>query len=302
MKGFGDSKSPLYFITIATIVNIVLDLILVGLLGMGTAGAAYATIFAQAISLMVSIIHLKRTHFIFDFKPKHFIIKSDKLLVILKVGLPTAIQMVVVNISYLVITGMLNNFGVSVAAASGVGLKINTFAGMPCWAIGQAVTAMAGQNMGSNDIERVKKTTKIGLLLNVVITFIVIVTVQLFAKQIITLFEPESSEVIKDGILYLRICCGINSLIYAIMYTFDSFAIGIGSANIAMINALLDAVFVRLPVGWLLTFVVDMGFSGVYIGQAISPILPAIVGLLYFKNKAWEKKKLIPCIDKGVQP
>ena len=210
--------------------------------------------------------------------------------------------MVVVNISYLVITGMLNNFGVSVAAASGVGLKINTFAGMPCWAIGQAVTAMAGQNMGSNDIERVKKTTKIGLLLNVVITFIVIVTVQLFAKQIITLFEPESSEVIKDGILYLRICCGINSLIYAIMYTFDSFAIGIGSANIAMINALLDAVFVRLPVGWLLTFVVDMGFSGVYIGQAISPILPAIVGLLYFKNKAWEKKKLIPCIDKGVQP
>lgn len=178
----------------------------------------------------------------------------------------------------------------------GVGLKINTFAGMPCWAIGQAVTAMAGQNMGSNDIERVKKTTKIGLLLNVVITLIVIVTVQLFAKQIITLFEPESSEVIKDGILYLRICCGINSLIYAIMYTFDSFAIGIGSANIAMINALLDAVFVRLPVGWLLTFVVDMGFSGVYIGQAISPILPAIVGLLYFKNKAWEKKKLIPCI------
>ena len=160
------------------------------------------------------------------------------MLVILKVGLPTAIQMVVVNISYLVITGMLNNFGVSVAAASGVGLKINTFAGMPCWAIGQAVTAMAGQNMGSNDIERVKKTTKIGLLLNVVITFIVIVTVQLFAKQIITLFEPESSEVIKDGILYLRICCGINSLIYAIMYTFDSFAIGIGSANIAMINAL----------------------------------------------------------------
>ena len=243
-----------------------------------------------------------RVQFIFDFKPKHFIIKSDKLLVILKVGLPTAIQMVVVNISYLVITGMLNNFGVSVAAASGVGLKINTFAGMPCWAIGQAVTAMAGQNMGSNDIERVKKTTKIGLLLNVVITFIVIVTVQLFAKQIITLFEPESSEVIKDGILYLRICCGINSLIYAIMYTFDSFAIGIGSANIAMINALLDAVFVRLPVGWLLTFVVDMGFSGVYIGQAISPILPAIVGLLYFKNKAWEKKKLIPCIDKGVQP
>ena len=137
--------------------------------------------------------------------------------------------------------------------------------------------------------------------MNVLITFIVVVIVQLFAEQIITLFEPESPEVIKDGILYLRICCGINSLIYAAMYTFDSFAIGIGTANIAMVNALLDAVFVRLPVSWLLAFVVNIGFSGVYIGQAVSPILPAAVGLLYFKNKVWEKKKLIPHIDKGIQ-
>lgn len=301
MKGFGDSKSPLYFITIATIVNVFLDLILVGLLDMGTAGAAYATIFSQGTSLLVSIVHLKRKNFIFDFKLKHFVIKSDKLVAVLKVGLPTAIQMVVVNISYLLITGMLNNFGVSVAAASGVGLKINTFAGMPCWAIGQAVTAMVGQNMGANDIERVKKTTKIGLRLNVFITFIVVLTVQLFAKQIITLFEPESQEVIKDGILYLRVCCGINSLIYATMYTFDSFAIGIGAAKIAMVNALLDAVFVRLPVSWLLAFVFNIGFSGIYIGQAVSPILPASVGLLYFKNKVWEKKKIIPHTDKGGQ-
>jgi len=96
-----------------------------------------------------------------------------------------------------------------------------------------------------------------------------------------------------DGVLYLRICCGINSLIYAVMYTFDSFAIGIGSANVAMINALLDAVFVRLSVSWILAFVIHIGFTGIYIGQAVSPILPAIVGLIYFKSKSWERKKLI---------
>ena len=92
--------------------------------------------------------------------------KNEKLIIILKVGLPTALQMVIVNISYLLITGMLNTFGVSVAAASGIGLKVNTFAGMPCWAIGQAVTAMAGQNKGAQDTERVKKTTRYGLLIN----------------------------------------------------------------------------------------------------------------------------------------
>lgn len=248
----------------------------------------------------VSIIHLKRKKFVFDFKIKHFAIKSDKLITVLKVGLPTAIQMVIVNISYLLITGMLNYFGVSVAAASGVGLKINTFAGMPCWAIGQAVTAMVGQNVGANDIERVRKTTKIGLYLNVSVTLIAIIIVQLFAEQIIMLFEPESQEVIKGGVLYLRMCCGINSLIYAAMYTFDSFAIGIGSANVAMINALLDAVFVRLSVSWILAFVIHIGFTGIYIGQAVSPVLPAIVGLIYFKSKSWEKKKLIHHAERSV--
>lgn len=293
MKGFGDSKSPLYFVAVATVVNIVLDLLLVGPLGMGTKGAAYATIFSQGVSLLISILHLKRKNFVFDFKPRSFAIQKEKLVVILKVGLPTAIQMVVVNISYLLITGMLNTFGVSVAAASGIGLKVNTFAGMPCWAIGQAVTAMVGQNMGAKNIERVKKTTKSGLLINVCVTLIAVVLVQLFSENIIMLFEPESTDVIKEGVLYLRICCSINSLVYAVMYTLDSFAIGVGSANVAMCNALLDAVVVRLPICWLLAFTLQMGFTGIYIGQAVSPVLPAIVGVVYFASKKWRSKKLI---------
>ena len=154
--------------------------------------------------------------FIFDFKPEHFVVKKDKLAMILKVGLPTAVQMVVVNISYLLITGMLNQFGVAVAAASGVGLKINTFAGMPCWAVGQAVTAMAGQNMGANNRERVRETTNTGLCLNLAITAVVVLFVQIFAGPIIRLFDPVSPEVTRDGILYLRICCGLNSLIYGL--------------------------------------------------------------------------------------
>ena len=102
-----------------------------------------------------------------------------------------------------------------------------------------------------------------------------------------------------DGIYYLRICCGINSLIYAAMYTLDSFAIGVGAANVAMINALLDAVIVRLPVSWILAFTLHMGFSGIYYGQALSPILPAIVGVLYFISKKWERKTLIQSSNKG---
>lgn len=294
LKGLGDSKSPLYFVGIATIINIVLDILLVGPLGIGTAGAAYATITAQGISFLISVFYLRKHKVFFSADVhKRFTLQMDKLVSILKVGLPTAIQMVVVNTAYLLVTGMLNQFGTSVSAASGVGLQINTFAGMPCWAIGQAVTAMVGQCIGAGEIKRARKVVKIGLLLNVSVTLVVVIGVQVFAEQLILLFGSTSAEVINDGVYYLRICCGVNSLIYAVMYTLDSFAIGVGAANIAMLNALLDAVIVRLPVSWLLAFTLSMGFPGIYYGQALSPILPAIVGFLYFQNKGWERKTLI---------
>lgn len=294
LKGLGDSKSPLYFVGIATIINIILDILLVGPFGMGTAGAAYATITAQGISFVISLFYLKRHKMFFSTtEHKKFTLQWDKLAAIVKVGLPTAIQMVVVNTAYLLVTGMLNQFGTSVSAASGVGLQINTFAGMPCWAIGQAVTAMVGQCIGAGQIQRARKVVKISLLLNLLVTLFVVIGVQLFAEQLILLFGSNSPEVISDGVYYLRVCCGINSLIYAIMYTLDSFAIGVGAANIAMLNALLDAVIVRLPVSWLFAFALNMGFSGIYYGQALSPILPAIVGFLDFLSKSWERKTLI---------
>lgn len=132
-----------------------------------------------------------------------------------------------------------------------------------------------------------------GLLLNLAVTGVVVVIVQLLTEPLIRLFDNISPEMIRVGVLYLRLCCGVNSLVYAAMYTLDSFAIGVGAAHVAMVNALLDAVVVRLPVGWLLAFSLSIGFPGIYLGQALSPILPALVGLIYFKSRAWERKRLV---------
>lgn len=299
LKGLGDSKSSLCFVGIAAIINIVLDIILVGPFGMGTAGTAYATITAQGLSFAISLFYLKR-HRIFFSAENHskFTLQWDKLAAIVKVGLPTTIQMAVVNTAYLLVAGMLNQFGTAVSAASNVGLQINTFAAMPCWAIGQAVTAMAGQCMGAGQIGRARKVVKISLVMNVAVTLVAVIGVQLFAEPLILLFGS-TPEAVNNGVYYLRICCSVNSLIYAAMYTLDSFAIGVGAANVAMINALLDAVIVRLPVSWLLAFALYMGFPGIYYGQAISPVLPAIVGLLYFVSKKWEHRTLIQTDHKG---
>ena len=290
-KGLGDSKTPLFFVGAATILNVLLDVLLVGPCSMGTAGAAWATITAQGISFVGSLVYLRRRQWSFPHGKME--LRREILLAILKVGLPTATQMVVVNTAYLLVTGMLNPFGTAVAAASGVGLKINTFAGMHCWAIGQAITAMVGQCMGAGQIQRARQVVRSGLLLNLAVTAAVVVTVQFLAEPLICLFDSTSPEVIRVGVLYLRLCCSVNSLVYAVMYTLDSFAIGVGAAHVAMVNALLDAVVVRLPVAWLLAFSLSMGFPGIYLGQALSPILPALVGLIYFKSRVWERKRLV---------
>lgn len=291
LKGLGDSKTPLFFVGAATILNVLLDVLLVGPCSMGTAGAAWATITAQGISFVGSLAYLKRHQLSVSFRKIEF--RWEILLSILKVGLPTATQMVVVNTAYMLVTGMLNPFGTAVAAASGVGLKINTFAGMHCWAIGQAITAMVGQCVGAGQIRRARQVVRSGLLLNLAVTAAVVVTVQFLAEPLIRLFDSTSPEMIRVGVLYLRLCCGVNSLVYAAMYTLDSFAIGVGAAHVAMVNALLDAVVVRLPVGWLLAFPLSMGFPGIYLGQALSPILPALVGFIYFKSRVWERKTLV---------
>lgn len=291
MKGMGDSRCPLLCVAAAAVVNIALDIILVGPLRMGTTGAAYATVFSQGVSFFAAV-----TGFIWKFRnsgfdKNDFVFQKNAFSAVLRVGLPSAIQMAAVNVSYLMVAAMLNHFGTDVAAAAGAGLKVNTFAGMPCWAVGQAVTAMAGQNIGAGNIAGAEKTVMTGLKMNIAVTSVSVLFIQAFAEPIVMIFGITGAAA-DAAVSYLRICCGANGLAYAAMYTFDSFAVGAGAAHIAMLNAFLDAALIRLPLCWTLAFSLDLGFRGVYIGQALSPALPALVGLLYFKSGLWSKKRL----------
>ena len=215
LKGRGDSRGPLRFVAAAAVVNLLLDLILAGPCGLGTAGTAWATVAAQGVSFLLSLAHLHRC---VPLSLRRLPLRPAALLSLLRLGLPSAVQIAVVNLSYLILTGLLNPFGVSVAAAAGIGLKVSTFAGMPCWALGYGVTAMVGQNLGAGDPDRVRQTVRSGLLLSLGATALLTALVQLAAAPIIALFEPENAAVTAEGVRYLRICCSVNGLIYAAMY------------------------------------------------------------------------------------
>ncbi len=286
LRGLGDSRRPLLFVAIASAINIILDLIMVGALQMGTAGAAWSTVAAQGIAAAVALGYLRRFGLLRNFRWRSFAIKPDKAASILKTGIPSAVQMLVTNLAFMMVTAMFNRYGVVATAAAGVGLKISTLAGMPCWAVGQAVTAMSAQNLGAGKIGRTAETALAGLRLSLFGTMAAIIPIQLFAGPVIGLFDS-NPEVIRAGVVYLRIFCSFSGLAYAVMFTCDAFATGTGAALLALINALLEAVVLRLLLCWLLGFALGYGFAGTCWGMALSTIPPALIGLAYYRWAGW---------------
>ena len=292
LRSLGDSRSPLYFMLIAGSINVGLDIILVGPLAMGVSGAAIATVAAQAGGLFFLVVYLKKRQFIFDFKPASFRPRLDQTRRILRLALPSMAQLVMINLSYLAITVLINGYGVTAAAAAGIGLKICTLAVMPCWAVGQALTAMTANCLGAGAPREAESLGRAALKLNLALTLLVVLAVQIAAAPLMGLFNPDQPEVIRAGVTYLRFCCSLGVLIYAAMYTFNSLAIGAGAAGVAMFNALFDSVVMRLVLIWFL-IQAGHGLTAIYLGQALSALLPALFGAAYFCSRRWQRKKVI---------
>ena len=194
-----------------------------------------------------------------------------------------------INIAFLLGGGMFNQYGVTAAAAAGIGLKISTLAGMPCWAVGQAVTAMAAQNLGAGKVARTAATIRNGILLSLAATGSAVLMIQLFAEPLIGYFDSDP-EVIRSGVLYLRIFSSWSGVAYAVMYTCDAFATGTGAPSLALFNAMLEALLLRLPLCWFFGTHLEMGFSGICWGMALSTLPPAVIGAAYYKRGKWRNR------------
>ena len=161
-RGIGDSKTPMYLVAAACLVNVVLDFLLVGVFHMGAAGAALATIAAQSLSFFLSLFIIARRGFPFDFGRQHFKPDSHAMKRILLVGTPLAVQDALVNISFLIITVIVNTMGVVASASVGVVERLMGFAMLPPSAFASAVATMTAQNMGANKPERAWGALKCG--------------------------------------------------------------------------------------------------------------------------------------------
>ena len=292
LRGMGDSKRPLYFVLIATIVNIIGDIILVGPFKMGAAGAAIATVTAQALSVVLSIIYLAKNHFFVGYKKSDFKIDGAKMKMLIKLGLPSSVQQVVVSFSFLTLTALINSLpNADIASAcQGIGGKVNSFAILPALAMSSAVSSMAGQNIGAGDTRRAKKTMLTGMGIAFGISAVVFVIVQLFPGQIISLFDT-NPEVIRTGADYMRFIA-LDYIFVPFVFCMNGLAIGAGYTNFALFNACFSSILVRVPFAYLIVHFTDLGFNGIGLATGLASLASIIVGAIYVASGKWKTPKI----------
>jgi len=293
LRGMGDSKRPFLFICIASVVNLVLDLLFTGYMGLGVAGAAWATIIGQAVSFFFSLWYLYRhkESFGFDFKFISFQPQKKYSGMIFNLGTPMAIQSGCINLSMLYVNAMINNVGVVASATFGVGCRIDDIINKVAQGIQHAAMPMISQNIAAGENKRSKQVVHYAWIFATIFTIICMTLYLCCGKQLFMLFSDDPLVHEMSG-----------TFISAILWMFPAFAImrgthafiqGIGNAKLGLVLSLLDGVILRIGLSWLLGIVLDFGFYGFVLGYGLAPYGCAIPGLIYFLSGIWEKRKVL---------
>jgi len=291
LRGFGDSRRPLIFVSIACGINVVLDILLVGVFGMEAKGAAIATVISQAISMFLCIITLIRSDFVFDFKLRSFKFIKERFVTIMRVGIPISIQNVIVNFSFLVLTTIANSMGVNASAAVGIVGKYNGFAILPAIAVGSSVSAMVAQNMGAGAIDRAKKTFYTGFALAFSITFAVFIITQIFPEEILSIFDDDPNT-ISAGVEYIR-TFSFAYLIVPATFCLNGLVTGSGHTLISSVCGVLSSIGFRVPIAILFGLVMKKGLWGLGLAAPIASLASGLILLIYYSTGKWKKNMVV---------
>lgn len=291
LRGFGDSRRPLIFVSIACGINVVLDILLIGVFGMEAKGAAIATVISQAISMLLCIITLIRSDFVFDFKLSSFKFVKERFVTIIRVGIPISIQNVIVNFSFLVLTSIANSMGVNASAAVGIVGKYNGFAILPAIAVGSSVSAMVAQNMGAGAIDRAKKTFYTGFALAFSITFVVFTITQIFPEEILSIFDDDPNT-ISAGVEYIR-TFSFDYLIVPATFCLNGLVTGSGHTIISSICGVLSSIGFRVPIAILFGLVMKKGLWGLGLAAPIASLASGLILLIYYSTGKWKKNMVV---------
>lgn len=293
LRGMGDSKHPFLFIGIASVLNLIGDLLFIGVLGWGTKGAALATILGQAISFIFSLrfLYKNKEELGFDFKKKDLKIDPEISRLLVKLGIPFSVQSCAINISMMFVNSLVNEFGVYAAAVFGIGTKIDDIINKTTQGMAFANSTMCAQNLAAGHHNRVRKTVYMTLIYCSLCYLI-------FSGIYLTMYQQMFRAFTDDQNVIALSFTFVSAIIWSfpamtLMRGSHGFIRGLGNANLSLALGLLDAFLLRIGLSYFLGVVFNMGLFGFFLGYGLAAYGTGVPGMIYFLSGKWKSFKLI---------
>lgn len=290
-RGMGDSRHPFLFIMLASVINLLLDLLFTGLFQWGVTGAALATMIGQAVSFFCSLIFLykNRTDFCLDFKPANFRIRPKILVPLTKLAVPFAISSCAINVSMLFVNSMVNSLGVYASAVFGVGCKLDDIVNKISQGIMLALSPFVGQNIAAGKTERVQEGVLWSWFYCSVFYTIFTVLYIIYSRQMFGLFTNDENVIEQAPVFVSAIIWGFPAM--AFMRGSAGMVQGIGNAKMSMVLGILDGFLFRILLSYLFGIVMNMQLFGFVLGYGLACYANTVPSTIYFLSGKWKKRK-----------
>lgn len=290
LRGIGDSKTPLYFLIVATLVNIMLDLLFVAVFRWGVAGAAWATILSQAVSFVPALLWLQRSKLeVLRLEVKRLVFDRESFRHSLRIGLPSGAQQTLVALGFMVLNRIVNGFGTDVAAGFTAASRLDSFAGMPAMNFSMALTTFVGQNLGAGKPDRVKRGFLATLAISGGFALLVTVVMVFFRGPLMRIFTTDA-RVIEVGSEYLVIV-GSFYLLFSSMFITGAVPRGAGDTLIPMFITIFSLWLLRVPLAALLSSY--LGPRGIWWAIPIAWAGGFAASIVYYLSGRWMNRVLV---------
>ena len=289
LRGLGDSKTPLYFLIIATVANIILVLLFVAVFKWGIAGAACATLLANTIAFGLAIYWLNKTHKLIRIAIKGLHFDREIFRQSIRIGLPTGIQQTFVALGGLALMGIVNTFGTNVIAGFSVANRIDALATIPAMSFSQALSTFVGQNIGANKLDRIRTGLRSTIKMSGAITIATTIIIVIWGHIIMSLFTKDS-QVIRIGDQYLTIV-SIFYILFTMMFIYTGIMRGAGDTLIPMFFSLISLWLIRIPLAYFLSK--RIGSEGIWWAIPAGWFIGLSLAFLYYKTGRWKTKTVV---------
>lgn len=289
LRALGDSKTPLYFLILTTVLNIILDLVFVALLKMNVFGVAIATVISQIISAFLSVLYIIKKFPILKLHREDIVFNFDNLFMIIKIGVSMSVQAIFLSIGEMIISGVVNTFGTNVVASYTTGNRINQFASMAYFVVSEAFAVYVAQNFGAQKFDRIKEGFRSIIILSLSLSLFATLVIFIFGDNLIRLFISSNDEYIE---MIVEICRGylrISSMFYpflAIILLYNNSIRAIGKALIPLISGIVELV---IKVGGSVFLSIPFGYVGVWFANPVGWALGILPSCIYFHKYAFKK-------------